>query len=93
MTVDRPEAVLCDLDDTLFPQQQWLDGAWQAVASAGAAHRVDPERFLVELQAVASQGSARGGIIDRALAAVGSDAPVRPLVDVFLAHRPSRLHP
>ncbi|MEZ0112742.1 HAD superfamily hydrolase (TIGR01509 family) [Catenulispora sp. EB89] len=65
------EAVLCDLDDTLYPQATWLDGAWRAVAAEAARHGIDEPAFLAALQADSALGSARGGIIDRALAAVG----------------------
>ncbi|MBS2540236.1 HAD-IA family hydrolase, partial [Catenulispora sp. NF23] len=66
------EAVLCDLDDTLYPQAAWLEGAWRAVAAAGARRGIDEAAFLDALRAEAALGSARGGIIDRALAAVGA---------------------
>ena len=66
------EAVLCDLDDTLYPQSAWLEGAWRAVAAAGARRGIDEAAFLGALRAEAALGSARGGIIDRALAAVGA---------------------
>lgn len=98
------EAVLCDLDDTLYPQASWLEGAWRAVAAAGARHGIDETAFLAALQADAALGSARGGVIDRALAAVGFGASrdssvggsselIPRLVSVFRAHRPGRLEP
>src|SRR5207302_2084131 len=40
-SVDVIEAVLFDLDDTLYPQKQWLDGVWEAVASAARGYGVD----------------------------------------------------
>jgi putative hydrolase of the HAD superfamily len=87
-------AVLFDLDDTLFPQADWLDGAWQAVAEEARAQGVDPQRLDAELRQVASQGSARGLIIDRALARLGrDDVDVAPLVARFAAHAPARLDP
>lgn len=64
------EAVLCDLDDTLYPQAAWLEGAWRAVAAAAARHGIDEQAFLAALHADAALGSARGGIINRALASV-----------------------
>jgi putative hydrolase of the HAD superfamily len=89
------EAVLCDLDDTLYPQEAWLDGAWRDVARAGAEFGIEYGGFLRALREVASEGSARGGIIDRALvmAGAGAGVPVGPLVEVFLAHRPVVLEP
>jgi putative hydrolase of the HAD superfamily len=84
-------AVLCDLDDTLFPQADWLDGAWHAVAEAAAQQGVQQATFLKALQEIAAEGSARGGIIDRALAAVDARIPVADLVAVFKAYRAPRL--
>lgn len=86
-------AVLCDLDDTLFPQADWLAGAWDAVAGAAAARGLGYAPFRAALDEAAAAGSARGGIIDRALAAVGADVPVRELVAVFQAYRAPSLTP
>ncbi|NUR63487.1 MAG: HAD-IIIA family hydrolase [Catenulispora sp.] len=94
------DAVLCDLDDTLYPQQAWLDGAWQAVAATGARYGIDEGAFLAALRADAAQGSGRGGIIDRALAAVGFGTAGcvgtdvhSSLLTAFRGHRPVRLEP
>ena len=84
-------AVLCDLDDTLFPQADWLDGAWHVVAEAAAQQGVQQGPFLKALQEIAAKGSARGGIIDRALAAVDAQIPIADLVAVFKAYRAPRL--
>ncbi|MGD0743313.1 MAG: HAD family hydrolase [Acidimicrobiales bacterium] len=87
------EAVLFDLDDTLYEQAEWLEGAWRAVARAGAA-TVDETAFLAGLRRVAAEGSDRGRIIDRALAALGRpDVPVAPLVEAFRRFRQGRLTP
>lgn len=85
-------AVLFDLDDTLFEQRHWLDGAWAAVAGAAGPWVSDTQAFHRALVEVAGEGSDRGGIIDRALLRTGDDGvPVRPLVDAFLRHRPTVL--
>ncbi len=87
-------AVTVDLDDTLFPQAQWLDGAWCAVAGRAAALGLDGAALLPELRRVAAEGSDRGGIIDRALARVVSPvtpAVVSELVSAFAGHAPDRL--
>jgi putative hydrolase of the HAD superfamily len=87
-------AVLFDLDDTLYPQSDWLDGAWAAVAAEAAAQGVDPGALEAELRSVAAQGSARGRIIDRALGRIGRhDVDVAPLVARFAAHAPEHLDP
>lgn len=87
-------AVLVDLDDTLFPQRDWLVGAWQAVARAAAAYGLPARSFAATLGEVARGGSDRGRIIDRALAAAGRpDVPVAPLVAAFHGHAPAVLRP
>jgi putative hydrolase of the HAD superfamily len=93
--VDVIEAVVFDLDDTLYPQREWLGGCWQAVADESAARDgVDRDRMHEALVRIASEGSDRGRIIDRALEAIGRpDVDVAPLVSAFLAHRPSSLQP
>jgi putative hydrolase of the HAD superfamily len=88
-------AVLFDLDDTLYDQQQWLNGAWRAVAER-AAEWGAPDAIALEaaLRAAADDGTDRGGIIDNALLAVQADnVPVAPLVAAFRAHQPTRLDP
>jgi putative hydrolase of the HAD superfamily len=88
------DAVLFDLDDTLYPQATWLEGAWRAVTRAAALQGVDPIAFERALRAIAALGSDRGYIIDRALAAVGAaHVPVESLVAAFLEYRPLRLAP
>ena len=83
-------AVLFDLDDTLFPQAQWLASAWDAVAAA-APSAVDQQSLRRALDEICAEGSAKGGIIDRALERVGAaDVPVAPLVEVFRTHVPDR---
>jgi UDP-N-acetylglucosamine 2-epimerase (non-hydrolysing) len=86
-------AVLFDLDDTLYPHSDWLDGAWTAVASAAASHGVPEDAFREALVSIASEGSDRGRIVDRALERVGaSGVPLEPLLQAFRAFR-ARLQP
>lgn len=89
----RFDAVLFDLDDTLFLQSTWLDGAWAAVAAAASwSAGVAEDELRAALVEIASTGSAGGRIIDRALAAVGrADLAVEPLVDAFRRHAPAAL--
>lgn len=92
---DTLAAVLFDLDDTLFPQRDWLAGAWATVAAAATGlGGVDEETFRARLVAIASEGSDRGGIIDRAMREF--DVPVEhqaALVAAFLDHRSPPLDP
>lgn len=89
-------AVTIDLDDTLFDQRLWLDGAWQAVGAAGAVFGLDPEALTSRLRVIAAAGSDRGRIIDRALLDLGVPqwelpAVVPGLVAAFRSHAPASL--
>ncbi|MGD9990296.1 HAD family hydrolase [Pseudonocardia sp.] len=87
-------AVLVDLDDTLYPQARFLELAWRAVADRGAALGLDRTPLLHALRDIAAQGSARGGIIDRALARVGAPTDLVPeLLVAFRGVDPGRLEP
>jgi putative hydrolase of the HAD superfamily len=86
-------AALFDLDDTVYPQQDWLAGAWVSVAQRAAASGVPEAHFLSALRAVASLGTDKGRIIDRALAQVGCEhVDVAPLVAAFRMHTPGFLN-
>jgi putative hydrolase of the HAD superfamily len=87
-------AVLLDLDDTLYPQAEWLRGAWRAVSTAAAGLGLDPEALESALMSICAEGSDRGRIIDRALAQTGApETPVASLVEAFRAHAPPSLTP
>lgn len=85
--------VTVDLDDTLFPQQAWLDGAWSTVAARADTLGLDGAALHRALRRIAAEGSDRGQIIDRALTAAGvrPERYVGELVAAFHAHRPDRL--
>jgi putative hydrolase of the HAD superfamily len=89
------DAVLVDLDDTLFDQFDWLRGAFAAVAAdAAARHAIDEAGLREAMLAIAARGSAAGRIIDRGLDAVGATGiAVGPLVDAFRSHRDGSLRP
>jgi HAD superfamily hydrolase (TIGR01509 family) len=93
---DAPvRAVLVDLDDTLFPQAEWLAGAWGAVSDRADALGLDGAALRGHLVRVAAQGSDRGGIIDQALVAIGvhPEPYVPALVSAFSGHAPELLAP
>jgi putative hydrolase of the HAD superfamily len=93
---DRPVRGVCvDLDDTLFSQQEWLDGAWLAVADRAATLGLDGAALHAVVVRIAAEGSDRGGIIDRALVAIGvQPGPyVASLVSAFTGHAPDHLTP
>jgi putative hydrolase of the HAD superfamily len=86
------QALLFDLDDTLYPQASFLDAAWTAVADAAAPYGIAPAVLHAALTAVASEGSDRGRIIDRALVRIHADAvPLGPLLAAFRGCSPARL--
>jgi putative hydrolase of the HAD superfamily len=88
------DTVLFDLDDTLYPQSAWLDGAWVDVARRGAELGAPEVSFLAALRAIAADGTDRGRIIDRALTSIGCPRlPITPLVAAFRDHAPARLLP
>ena len=91
----RPlRAVLFDLDDTLFEQETWLSGAWDAVAAAARPQQVEYLALRTALSDMCAERSGSGTIIDRALVRVGrSDIAVAPLLARFRAHAPERLTP
>lgn len=92
MNAHAVRAVLFDLDDTLFPQGSWLDGAWRHVAAAGARRGLPGEPLRSALIQAAAEGTDRGGIIDRALAAVGGERELlHELVDAFRTYAPASL--
>jgi HAD superfamily hydrolase (TIGR01549 family) len=85
-------AVTFDLDDTLYPQADYLDGAWRAVVRAAGLRPDDAWRLHGALVAIAAEESDRGRIIDRALATAGVTALLAPdLVEAFRGHQPERL--
>lgn len=86
--------VLVDLDDTLYPQAEFLDAAWRAVAERGVEFGLDRAALLTELRRGAANGSDRGGIIDHALASIGaSELPVAAFLTAFRSACPARLTP
>lgn len=91
----RIDALVFDLDDTLYPQAEFLTGAWARVATrCGALAGVEVGRFEHELARIAAEGSDRGGIIDAALDSFGLDPALAPeLVATFHGFRPDRLTP
>jgi putative hydrolase of the HAD superfamily len=93
-----PLGVVVDLDDTLYPQAEYLAGAAAAVGAAAVAAGLDGGVVEAALAAELAAGSDVGGTVDRALLAAGVDPRRVPLlvpdlVAAFLAFAPARLTP
>ncbi|MHB1208694.1 MAG: HAD family hydrolase [Acidimicrobiales bacterium] len=100
VTISAPEneirAVLIDLDDTLYPQSRFLEGAVGAVAQRASELGLDRDRFATIFQSVLDRGSDTGHTIETALVEFGcaGDEVLRltaPLVSAFLHYRPVSL--
>jgi putative hydrolase of the HAD superfamily len=88
------QAVLFDLDDTLYDQRDWLAGAWITVAAAAAPFGAATGPLWRGLLEIAAEGTDRGCIIDRALERAGAtDVPIAPLLEAFRSHDPLHLAP
>ncbi|WP_222265559.1 HAD family hydrolase [Modestobacter marinus] len=93
-----PLGVVVDLDDTLYPQADYLASAATAVGAEAQRAGLDGAAVTAALRQELAAGSDTGGTIDRALLAVGvpaADLPgyVPALVAAFTAHTPARLTP
>ena len=93
-----PLGVVVDLDDTLYPQAEYLAGAAAAVGRAATGLGLDGDAVTAALTARLAAGSDTGGTIDGALLAVGTAEAhlpelVPPLVAAFTGHEPARLTP
>ena len=91
-----PLGAVVDLDDTLYPQAQYLAGALAAVARRAGALGLDGRALRAALATEMAAGSDRGGTIDRALAAIGvsgddSAIVLSELVGTFTGFRPASL--
>lgn len=93
-----PLGVVVDLDDTLYPQSEYLAGAAEAVGAAAGNLGLDGPAVQAALAAELAAGSDTGGTIDRALLHIGVAAEaigalLPPLVAAFTTHAPARLRP
>jgi putative hydrolase of the HAD superfamily len=93
--LNRPvRGVLVDLDDTLYPQAEFLDTAWRAIAALAGTRGLDPDALLGALREETAGGSARGRLIDRALERIDA-APrhARALLTAFRSVDPAGITP
>lgn len=88
------EVVVLDLDDTIYPQADWLAGACDLVADAAAAAGAPREVMRDALDRALELGSDTGDTIGLALRSAGlQHLELARLVEVFRSHRPERLDP
>ena len=91
----RPAAILFDLDDTLYPERQFVDGGFAAVARFVAAltDRSSPDELTRRLIALHDQ-QGRGRLFDTLLAEIGLPIDrdlVLACVLTYRTHEPSLL--
>lgn len=85
--------VIVDLDDTIYPQRRFLEGACEAVVECAALRGADREAMRAALAEALGAGSDGGHVIDRALDIAGASIPAEPLVEAFRRYVPRRLEP
>jgi putative hydrolase of the HAD superfamily len=87
----RLQAVVFDLDDTLYPERDYVRSGFHAVAAWAEVHLDIPARLgFVELNELFEAG-VRGDTFDRWLAAhrIHSQEHVKRLVSVYRTHKPA----
>ena len=95
MSASSPTGFVIDLDDTLYPQAEYLAQVSEAVGARGAELGLDGPELARVLISVLEEGSDRGRSIDRALCRsdIARDPElVGDLVKAFVGFRPARLH-
>lgn len=91
----RPAGVLFDLDDTLYPEHEFVQGGFLAVARFLAPRTARPPDALAARLDALHEREGRGRLFDTLLAELGmagSEDLVRACVLVYRTHRP-RLSP
>lgn len=90
------KGAVIDLDDTLYPQSAFLDGAAHAVAASAVTLGLDGEAFVTAFQSVLHDASDTGRTIDATLERLGCPLDVvqrilPSLVQAFNGFRPTSL--
>lgn len=87
----RWQAIVFDLDDTLYPEEAYVHSGFRAVAAWGAEHLDIPAtQGYIELERLFREG-VRGDTFDRWLAGHGlcSDGVVGELIRTYRGHAPA----
>ena len=85
------QAIVFDLDDTLYPEEAYVHSGFRAVAAWGAQHLdVPATQGYIELERLFREG-VRGNTFDRWLGGYGlsSDGVVGELLRIYRAHEPA----
>jgi putative hydrolase of the HAD superfamily len=85
------QAVIFDLDDTLYPERDYVLSGFRVVSLWAEAHlRISAARGFAELQALFDQG-VRGNTFDRWLAShnTQTNGVVQTLIEVYRNHEPT----
>lgn len=89
--VPRPlRAVLFDLDDTLYPERQFVDGGFRAVARFLAERLARSERALADRLWALHARDGRGRLFDTLLAELGNDHDADLVLACLLVYRTHR---
>ncbi len=87
--MSRLAAVLFDLDDTLYPEADFVASGFRAVAGHLAERAgVDAEAAVARLFELLHRDG-RGRLFDTLLAELGLDEPVETLIHLYRSHPPS----
>ena len=87
-----PQALLIDLDDTLFPERAYVESGFQAVARFLEETRDLPADYSLPSMLAFLELEGRGAIFDRIIERFeirNSDGLVSECVEVYRAHQPS----
>jgi putative hydrolase of the HAD superfamily len=95
MTTPPARAVLFDLDDTLYPEHQFVDGGFRAVGRFLAARSGDSEAALTDRLWALHVRDGRGSLFDTLLTELGMGNDPELVLACLIVYRdhPTRLEP
>lgn len=98
MSDRKIKAIIFDLDDTLYDQFEWLDGAFEQVSRfISGRFGIDQKQVHAKIKAIAiEKGTSSGHVFDMTLSELGLAADpivVKEMVLIFRSHQVRILHP